>query len=132
MISLPDQQILVRHVCDALREVAASVPPNESKPPQGWTNAIGDALHKRLDNAEQGIECAFGYRDALGNIKLESAREFRVDFVALLVDPADRERERYTVQPLVVGEVEWNDNLGKDFDKLMLVDALVCFFAFPK
>jgi hypothetical protein len=72
------------------------------------------------------------HSDALGHKKRELAKEWLFDFVALLVEPADRERERYAVQPLVVGEVEWHNNLGLDFEKLMVVDALVCFFAFPK
>lgn len=132
MIFLPDQQILVRHVCDALHEVAASVPRGAETPSDGWTNAIGEALYQRLDNTELGIECAFGHRDSLGQKKRESAKEWLFDFVALLVEPADRNQVRSTMQPLVVGEVEWHNNLLADFEKLMVVDALVCFFAFPK
>jgi hypothetical protein len=35
------------------------------------------------------------------------------------------------MQALVIGEVEWHNDLGRDFEKLLVVDALVCFFAFP-
>jgi hypothetical protein len=106
------------------------VPDNADKPPEGWTNAIGEALDKRLGDAEKGIECAFGHKDARGHKKRESAKEWLFDFVALLVEPATG--ERCTLQPLIVGEVEWHNNLLLDFEKLMVVDALVCFFAFPK
>lgn len=60
MILLPDQQILVRKVCDALHEAAASVPSNGNKPPLGWTETICRAVFDRLDKEEEGIECAFG------------------------------------------------------------------------
>lgn len=131
MIVLPDQQMLVRYVREALDETAASVSGSTNKPPEGWTNSIGKAISQRLENKEQGIECAFGQRDALGRRKPEGAREWLFDFIAVLVEPRYGE-ERYTMQPLIVGEVEWNNNLGRDFEKLLVVDALVCFFAFPK
>jgi hypothetical protein len=132
MSSLPDQQTLVRHVCDALHETAASVSGDRHEPSDGWTNCIGKAISDRLDSEEQGIECAFGGRDAFGRTKPEWVREWIFDFSAVLVEPKNRNQERYAMQPLVIGEVEWQNNLGRDFEKLLVVDALVCFFAFPK
>jgi hypothetical protein len=84
-----------------------------------WTDAIGSALTRRLDCEKQGIECAFA-RDAR---KPESAREWLFDFSAVLVEPNDRSRERYLMQALVIGEVEWHHYLDKDFEKLLVASA---------
>jgi|WetSurMetagenome_2_1015567.scaffolds.fasta_scaffold519593_1 hypothetical protein len=112
MIWLPDQELLVHHICEALQEVAASFPVDAIS---GRTDAIGVAIRSRLDDHEHGIECAFGYRNADGRTKREDEREWLFDLSAVLVDPPDPQRlkKRYTMQALVVGEIEWHNNLEK-------------------
>ncbi|MGA7873193.1 MAG: hypothetical protein WCA22_20070 [Candidatus Binatus sp.] len=36
------------------------------------------------------------------------------------------------MQALIVGEIECHHNLRKDFEKLLVADSLVYFFAFPE
>src|SRR5439155_14065869 len=115
-----DLDTLVRHVCDALDEVASL---NDSIR-GNWTTAICTALKRRLDPLGEGLECAFG-RDAS---KHEDEREFLLDFCACLCEPRYRNVERYTVQVCVVGEIEFSGYLGRDFEKLMFVDSLLSFF----
>lgn len=121
--ALPDSDRLVADVCDALQEVSAGVIWIGKNP----TVAICSALRQRLDRYEGGLESAFD-RDAL---KHEDEREFLYDFCSVLCEEKNRELERYTVQVAIAGEIEWGSNLSKDFEKLMFVDALVCFFVFP-
>jgi hypothetical protein len=72
---------------------------------------------------DPNIECAFGQSKE----RPKDRWEWLFDFIALVCDGVDRTKERYLMQTLIVGEIESHDNLGKDFEKLMLTDAPVCF-----
>jgi hypothetical protein len=122
--AMPDADTFAKEVCHALDEVASI----DDTARGNWTTAICTALKRRLDSLGVGIECAFD-RNAR---KHEDEREFLFDFCAFLCEPRDRSVERYTVQALIVGEIEWRGKLGRDFEKLMFVDSLVCFFVFPE
>jgi hypothetical protein len=120
---LPDTNRLVRDVCDSLNEVARVGYRLDKNP----TNQICTALKERLDRYQEGIESAFS-RDGS---KHEDERECLYDFSGVVCEPQDQNFERYTVQLVVAGEIEWTTNLSKDFENLMFADALVYFFAFP-
>jgi hypothetical protein len=122
MLSLPDQRILVRIVSDALEDVR----PTLCNKSAGWADVIGDAIKRRLENLDTRIECSYGHGHPNSD---ENEQLF--DFSALLYDPPDRKVERYLTQALIIGEIECWNGLDKDFDKLLVVDSLVCFFAFP-
>ncbi len=115
-----DQGTLVGIVRDALNEVGPKLRNNRS----GWADAIGETIKRRLENLDKRIECAFGH----GHDNPEE-NEWLIDFVAGIWSD-DRCQERYLVQALIVGEIETRGDLGRDFDKLLLCDSLVCFFAF--
>ncbi len=120
---LPDTDRLVRDVCDSLNKVARAGNRLDKNP----ANQICTALKERLDRYQEGIESAFGR----GGAKHEDERECLYDFSGVVCQPKDKNSERYTVQLVVAGEIEWTENLSKDFEKLMFADALVYFFAFP-
>jgi hypothetical protein len=114
-----NQSALVRIVRDGLDDAAPKLVASG-----GWADLICESIEERLRNLDPDIECAFGKK------KPEDRREWLFDFIALVCNDADRTRERYLMQALIVGEIESHNNLGKDFEKLMVTDALVCFFAF--
>ena len=62
-------------------------------------------------------------------------REFLWDFGAYIDDEEVPENDRFAAQAAIIGEVEWNtsdDEIDKDFEKLLYVDLLVCFMTFEK
>ena len=129
---LPGSDVLARAVQDALDEVALlneASPTVSWTPIGGWTNAICEAISKRVRVMKAGIECAFG-RD---REKRADEREWLFDYCALFFEEKSREVRRFVAQALIIGEVEFSDinGLDTDFEKLLIVDSLVCFFAFP-
>lgn len=122
--ALPSQETLVTSVRESLDKVASN--PAQLTLNAGWSDAIGNALKERL--AGPGIELNYG-RDR--RIR-EDQREWLFDVCVGLFAERDTEVERYLTQALIVGEVEWQRGLDRDFEKLMIVDSLVCFFAFPE
>ena len=115
-----DQPTLVRIVYDGLQDAAPKIGASR------WVEAVGDEIKKRLKNLNSNIECGFWQYAK----KPEDERELLFDFIAIVCDPSDTKKERYTTQTLIAGEIESHKQLDKDFDKLMVTDALVCFFAF--
>ena len=116
-----NQSELVRMVRDGLDDAAPKLVVSS-----GWADLIGDRIEERLTKLDPYIECAFGRSTS----KPEDRREFLFDFIVFVCNERDRTKERYLMQALIVGEIESHNNLGKDFEKLMVTDALVCFFAF--
>ena len=115
-----NQPKLVRIVRDGLNDAAPKLANSD------WANLICERIEKRLKQHDPDIECAFGRSTS----KPEDRREFLFDFIAFVCNERDRTKERYLMQALIVGEIESHNNLGKDFEKLMVTDAHVCFFAF--
>lgn len=121
-MNIPDQLKLAGLVYDALDTVAPRLGDG------GWEMTIGDAISERLHDTYPEVECLYGRRVA--DNRGQYAQESLFDFMAGLWEPNDRKRERYLKQALIVGECEAGINLGDDFDKLLVADSLVCFFAF--
>jgi len=122
---LPDWRILVPLVVAALDEVAGGAGPFPNQ------NALFEALKRRLKELlSERVDCNFGRSRARGY-----EREWLFDFCATINEkaagPGTSDDEYYLKQTLVVGEVEAGGGLGTDFNKLLIVDSLVCFFAFP-
>jgi hypothetical protein len=122
-VTLPETDRLIRVVCDSFDEVARV----DDRIRGNWSDAIYNAIKRRLTTVSPRIEVAFG-RDAS---KPKDEREFLFDFSAFTCVQEPDHTDRYTMQVLIAGEVEWTGDLGTDFEKLMFVDSLVCFFAFP-
>jgi hypothetical protein len=117
MIILPKAEILLAQVRDALDEAAV----------REWDKitfgAVASAIAKRV--AGPGVECcAKGKPEGCGHA------EWLYDFCALLYEePPDQ--LRFVTQALVIGEVEWVlAGADDDFEKLLIADALICFFLF--
>jgi hypothetical protein len=122
---MPEPGKLVQAIEDALDEVAASYGFGPY-PVGNWTNQICEGIKGRV--AAPGVECAFG-RDRK---KDQDQREWLFDFCALFFEETSRAVPRFMAQALIIGEVEGNtDVLDDDFEKLLVVDSLVCFFVFP-
>jgi hypothetical protein len=119
------QSELVRAVRDVFAGVAA-LKYEAGRVQGGWTKAVCNALRQRLDGGEHGIECFYQ-----GDNK-EDGGEFLFDFCALSYALESQNTDCYTQQALIAGEVEEHRGLGRDFEKLLLSDALVCFFLFDE
>jgi hypothetical protein len=129
MIDFTDQgtAALIHHVQEALDEVAGLDEATRLRH-GNWTSSISEAIKRRI--LGPGMECAFG-RD---RTKREDEREWLFDFCALLFEEESRNGVRFVAQAAIIGEIEFSDpkGLDKDFEKLLIVDSLACFFAFPK
>jgi hypothetical protein len=121
-LTIPDSEVLVKAVFDSLDEVARV----DDRVRGNWTNAICTAIKRRLHAISPEIGVAFG-RDAS---KPFEEREFLFDLVAFTGAQEPDHTDWYTMQALIVGEVEFNGNLGRDFEKLMFADSLICVFVF--
>jgi hypothetical protein len=121
LVQLPTEHSLMLQVHEALDEVAAF----------DWCNitqdAIASAIAKRLKKNPH-IFCYGGKRHMIPSSC--DGPEFLFDFCALLYEKTDA---KFWVQALVVGETEW-DRRGTDYDfeKLLIVDSIVCFFVFEE
>lgn len=122
MLTVPGQTELFHLVRESLNEVAPLVRGRTS----GCAAKLAEILEERLAHIDKGIECLHGSGRA------PDRNEFMVDFLAGLWEPPDRNSQRFLMQPLIVGEIEWHNSLDKDFDKLLLANSLVCFFVFPE
>jgi hypothetical protein len=120
--SLPEQRDLINIVHEALDEAAPALKEKNND----CTRVVAEALDRRLNKTDGSIECS--YCRGRG----PDANEWMFDFVAGVWDPSDRNKQRFLRQALIVGEVEWHRDLEKDFEKLLIADSLVCFFAFPE
>jgi hypothetical protein len=125
-LQFPDVSVLVSQVQAALDEVA-TWDDGRRRQGGGWTNAIAKAITQRIQ--EPGIEYAF----ERNREKREDEREWLFDYCALLFEEKTRDAPRMMAQALVVGEIEFADRKGfdTDFEKLLIVDSLLCFFVFP-
>jgi hypothetical protein len=122
--ALPSADELTRDIRDALDEVEKLSDPQQEG---GWTNVIAGAISDRVCR-KSGVECMWG-RD---RSKPSEKREWLFDYCALFFEePPDV--PRFVAQALIIGEMEFSDLKGfdTDFEKLLIVDSLVCFFSFP-
>jgi hypothetical protein len=127
MIDLPSEKILIEHVKSALDEVAGwdEARRNQNR---GWANSIGRALRERLE--APGVECCYEQNVTIPR----DQREWLFDFCALLYEKP-RGVRRFVAQAAIIGEIEFarvQGALDDDFEKLLVVDSLVCFFVFRK
>ena len=120
---LPNTEHLVTAICESLDEVARA----DDRVRGNWTNAICTAVERRLDVISGEIGVCFGHERS----KPKEEREFLFDFTAFILDNEPGFADWYTMQALIVGEIEFNGDLGRDFEKLMFADSAVCFFVFP-
>lgn len=117
---------LVQLIKDCLDE-AAKVPPVGRLEEGGWTMATADRLRRRLGDQ---VECLYG--SARSYPGQGHDREWLFDFCALDFDGKPRNQKRFMAQALIVGEMEFSSgDLDDDFEKILLADSVVCFFAFP-
>ena len=121
LAKLPTEQELMHQVHEALDEVSRLK----------WTDithdAIASALAKRLTQ-NPNIFCYAGGRRTIP--RSCNGCEFLFDFCALLYENPD---SMFWVQALVVGETEWDRRAtDDDFEKLLIVDSIVCFFVFEE
>jgi hypothetical protein len=119
-IPLPTEAELLRSIREALTSVSEL----------GWKkithDAIASAIARRLkDNSN--IFCYGGRPSSVPEACVGS--EWLFDFSALLyVEPAGI---RFVAQAAIIGETEWNPTDAEtdcDFEKLLIVDSIVCFF----
>jgi hypothetical protein len=121
LVKLPTEQTLMHQVNQALDEVSRSK----------WSNithhAIASAIAKRLKK-NRNIQCFS--RTPRRKSTVCDGTEFLFDFCALLYEKQDAP---FYVQALVVGETEWKARVtDDDFEKLLIVDSVVCFFVFEE
>lgn len=119
MITVPYQRTLVQLVRDTLNTVAPTLGGG------GWERTIGDAIEQRLKALDPTIHCYCGRKSERPPHK----NELLFDFISG-VPIQYGSHETFLMQPLVVGESEAAKNLAVDFEKLLLVDALVYYFVF--
>jgi len=117
MIILPNAETLLAQVRDALDEVAT----------REWDKitfgAVASAIAKRVSGPT--VKCC-----AKGRPEGCRQGEWLYDFCALLYEESP-DQCRFVTQALVIGEVEWVlAGADDDFEKLLIADALVCFFLF--
>lgn len=130
MITLPDVDVLKRHVRDAL-DAVANRHTYERLSDAEWFPEIASEMASRVKSLN--LKCY-----ARGGRRSEPARgcvgsEWLFDFCALLDDEDVPPDDRFMAQAAIIGEVEWSENgIEEDFEKLQIVDSLVCFMAFQK
>jgi len=100
----------------------------------GWASAVGSALEKGLEKVEQRLErghleCCFASK---GGNRPKEEREFLFDFSALYYEEPKGASERYFSRALISGELEFHSKIDDDFERLLLSNAVLCFFVFPK
>src|SRR5207248_1798913 len=84
-----------------------------------------------LSDAWMSYQERLGFVLATRDQSRKEEREFLFDFTAFILDNEPGFADWYTMQALIVGEIEFNGDLGRDFEKLMFADSAVCFFVFP-
>lgn len=121
LVQLPTEKTLMRQVHEALHEIAGL------KWHDITHDGIASALAKRLKENPK-VFCYGGRRHTIP-VGCDGP-EFLFDFCALLYEKPDAE---FWVQAVVVGETEW-DRRGTDddFEKLLIVDSIICFFVFEE
>ena len=124
MIPLPTVKTLVRQIGEALDDVAERDKAVHIAP-ANWFTEIASTIAKNVGGPN--IECC-----ARGGPPPCLHREWLFDFCVLLYEEQPP-TYRFTVQAAVVGEIEWNPRgIDDDFEKLLIVDSLVCFFVFRR
>lgn len=121
---LPKVEWLVQQVRDSLDEVAAS---NQKKSirHKNWFRLIVEGIAKRVRKKELDSY-------AKGRFKGCGDREWLFDYCAVRKESRSiSDNERFTAYAAIVGEVQWTPKgVDKDFEKLFMADAMVCFMAF--
>src|SRR5262249_41341000 len=124
MITLPQEEVLVRCVRSALDAVAerhGSIPISNAD----WFPEIATEIASRV--GPLGLNCYARGRSRGIPAKLCAGNEWLFDFVAIVEDQDVSAEDRFMAQAALVGEVEWGaGRADEDFDKLLIVDSLVC------
>jgi hypothetical protein len=122
MLYLPDVNEAVQQIRAAFDAVAEQHQQQNIRNPD-WFGQIVRRI--ALWAKAKGMEsCARGTPEGCG------ATEFLFDYCARIYDPEVPSDERFFAQTVIVGEIEWSQNeeqINKDFDKLLVSDALICF-----
>jgi hypothetical protein len=126
MIALPDSKILIQHIQDGLNTVSKRHSISELTTGD-WFPEIAREIASRVSGPN--IDCyARGKRRGDPAVGCKGS-EWLFDFCAVINDPELKEEDRFMAQAAIVGEVEWaKGGLDQDFEKLLIVDSLVCFF----
>lgn len=132
MITLPNTQLLIQNVRDALDAVAIQHSSAAIRN-KDWFRTIAREIAGRLKKQQPSLECYYNK----GAPPDCDGREWNsLDFLALARDPSLVNQDWLPMQAVVVGEVEIatdkTDGINYDFEKLLIVDALLFFMVFKQ
>jgi hypothetical protein len=122
MVEFPDANWWMAQISDSLDLAAAAHSVSRLQNP-AWFCFVAGEISKRVDRP--GLKSF-----ARGKPGRCAGTEFMFDFVTLLYDVDVPENESFPVQAAIIGEIEWNwsiDKIDEDFEKLLVVDSIVCF-----
>ncbi len=132
MLNLPTYQQLIRAVEAALDTVAEANSVAISS--TDWTPSIMRQLNTHVIGLADRENILMGqHGQYLPSGRLCGGEWLRFDYCALVYDPKICRSDQFMAQAALVGELEqlWRgDNIEKDFEKLLIVDSIVCFFVF--
>lgn len=125
MITLPKEETLtgcVRSALDAVSERHKVTPISNAD----WFPEIAREIASQVNGL--GLKCFARGKSRGKPAEGCAGTEWLFDFVALIDDEDVREEDRFMAQAAMVGEVEWGaGGVDEDFEKLLIVDSLVCF-----
>jgi hypothetical protein len=129
MISLPNLNDLVACVVDAHKSIEArhhrSPIVNADWFPELAAEIAGRANGLHLKCYARGKRRGDAASGCVGS-------EWLFDFCALAEDQDVGIDDRFVAQAAIVGEIEWGPDVDQDFEKLQIVDSLVCFMTFQE
>jgi hypothetical protein len=129
VITLPNKEALTKCVISALDNVAKkhAVMPISNR---DWFPEIAGEIAKTA--GVLGMKCYARGKDRGQPAEGCDGTEWLFDFVALIDDEAVPDEDRFIAQAALVGEIEWGVGVDEDFEKLLIVDSLVCFMTFQE